>query len=101
MNKLEQLAREATDLDSPGGERGHVTVSLSPSGESKVTVLVYNQFAFHHCERDDEGQVHTLDAGYGPFALIEESGDDLDTVLDRTLARVQDAVADTPSEQVA
>ena len=101
MNKLELLAMEATDLDIPGAERGHVTVSLAPSGESKVTVVVHNQSAFHHCERDAEGQVRTLDAGYGPFAQLEESGDDLDAVLDRMLARVRDAVAATPAVEVA
>ena len=86
MNKLEQLAREATDLNSPDAEAGLVSVMSFSIGLWEVTVYVKNWFALHHC--DSPG-------------VITEQGRDLDTVLDRMLARVQDAVAGTPAEQVA
>lgn len=100
MSKLERLAREAADLGRPDSELGHVDATISPSGTIRVRVYVSNPFAFPYCEHKD-GHPALMDSGYGPFALIEESGDDLDTVIDQALARVQDAVAGTPAEQVA
>ena len=86
MNKLEQLAREATDLNRPDAEAGLVSVLCMSIGLWEVTVHIKNEFARHHC--DSHG-------------VITEQGRDLDTVLDRMLARVQDAVADTPAVEVA
>lgn len=90
MNKLEQLAREATDLNRPDSTTGSVFVSCYSIGTWEVNVHVYNEFALRHCDR--------VDANFG---VIAEQGRDLDDVLDRMLTRVQDAVADTPAEQVA
>ena len=90
MNKLEQLARESTDLNRPDAEAGHVNVMSLSIGMWEVTVHIKNEFARHHAD-NPESSVPTMN----------EAGDDLDAVLDRMLARVQDAVAGTPCEQVA
>ena len=90
MNKLEQLAREATDLNRPDSATGSVFVSCYSIGTWEVNVHVYNEFALNRCDRWDTG-----------FGVMAEQGRDLDAVLDRMLARVQDAVAGTPAEQVA
>lgn len=89
MNKIEQLAREATDLHRPGSVAGLVNVMSLTIGVWEVEVHVRNEFARHHCDRWDTD-----------FGVITEQGRDLDTVLDRMIVRVQDAVADTPCEQV-
>lgn len=89
MNKLELLAREATDLNRPDSATGSVFVSCYSIGTWEVNVHVHNEFAYHHCDR-----VTTV-------GVITEQGRDLDTVIDRVMVRVQDAVADTPAEQVA
>ena len=90
MNKLEQLAREATDLNRPGAETGLVAVACMSIGLWEVTVHINNEFARHHADDPTFSVPH-----------MRETGRDLDTVLDRMLARVQDAVADTPAEKVA
>ena len=90
MNKLEQLARESTDLNQPDSDTGSVFVSCYGTGTWEVNVHVYNEFAYDHCDR------FALNVG-----VIAEHGRDLDTVIDRVMVRVQDAVADTPCEQVA
>lgn len=90
MNKIEQLAREATDLNSPDSATGMVTVTVYSIGLWEVTVHVRNEFARHHA---DDPRADVL--------VIAEQGRDLDTVLDRMIARVRDAVADTPAQQVA
>ena len=90
MNKLEQLAREATDLGHPNMPSGNVFVSNTGNGEWTVKTFVVNDVALGHCDNPT-----------GANPMIEERGDDLDAVLDRMLARVQDAVAGTPAEQVA
>lgn len=90
MNKLQQLAAEATDLGRPNATSGSVFASHYSAGGWEVTVHVHNEFAFAHCDRriDDMG-------------TITETGHDLDVVLDRALVRVQDAVCDTPCELIA
>lgn len=90
MNKLEQLACEATGLNRPDSATGSVFVSCYSIGTWEVNVHVYNEFALHHCDRRDVN-----------FGVIAEQGRDLDTVISQALARVQDAVADTPADRVA
>lgn len=90
MNKLEQLAREATDLGRRNAASGNIVVSARSIGGWEIDVYVYNEFAFGKCDRV-----------LGDFGVITEQGDNLDTVIDQALARVQDAVAGTPAEQVA
>lgn len=90
MNKLEQLAREATDLGRRNADSGNIVVSARSIGGWEIEVYVYNECAFEQCDH-----VH------GHFGTITVQGDDLDTVLDHALARVDDAVAGTPAEQVA
>lgn len=90
MNKIEQLAREATDLGHRGDHLGMVIVSQYGDGQWQVTVHVHNEFAVAHC---DDPTAET--------PVMRETSHSLDTVLDRMIARVQDAVADTPAQQVA
>lgn len=89
MSKLELLAREAADLNIPDADMGLVVVTQYGFGDWQVTVHVNNECARHHA--DDPG---------AETPVMREAGCDLDAVLDRMLARVQDAVADTPAEQV-
>lgn len=89
MNKIEQLAREATDLNRPDSATGSVFVSCYSIGTWEVNVHVYNEFAHSHCDLVD-----------GNFGVITVQGRDLDTVIDSALVRVANAVADTPCEQV-
>ena len=90
MNKLQQLAAEATDLGRPNATSGAVFASHYSAGGWEVTVHVHNEFAFHHC-----------DNMHDTFGVITETGHDLEVVVDRVLARVQDAVCETPCELIA
>lgn len=90
MNKLELLAREAADLGHRGDKLGMVIVSQYGDGQWQVTVHVHNEFAVANC---DDPTAET--------PVMRETSHDLDTVLDRMLARVRDAVAATPAVEVA
>ena len=90
---LHDIAREATDLADRDASQGHVRLSAHTTGTWNLRVFVRNEFAYHHC--DDMYQ-----DGVEPFGVIEVEGRDLQDVMDRALARVEDAVADTPCEQV-
>ena len=90
MNKLQQLAAEATDLGRRNATSGSVFASCYQTGQWEITVHVHNEFAFHHCDNPN-----------ADLPVISEHGDDFDAVLDRVLARVQDAVCDTPCELIA
>lgn len=91
MNKMQQLAREATDLAHHESATGSIHLSCYSTGQWELAIHVYNQFAKHHCD------VWHSDSMFGVIRVL---GDDLDELLDRALARVANAVADTPCEQV-
>ena len=90
MNKLELLAMEAADLGHRGDQLGMVIVSQYGDGQWQITVHVHNEFAVAHC---DDPTAET--------PVMRETSHDLDTVLDRMIDRVQDAVAATPAVEVA
>ena len=90
MNKIEQLAREATDLNRPDAESGLVTVACMSIGLWEVVVHVNNEFARHHADDPTFSVPH-----------MHETGRDLDAVLDRMLDRVRAAVAGITAEAVA
>lgn len=99
MRKLQQLAAEATDLGHPNAESGAIFCYGYPTGRWEIAVHVHNEFAFPHCDkRDGAPAIHRTPAG--AWGVISEYGDDFDELLDRMTKRVQDAVADTPCEQV-
>lgn len=92
MNKLQQLAAEATDLAHHDATAGSVHLSCYSVGQWDLSIHVHNRFAKHHCDH-----WHERDG----FGVIRVSGDDLAQVIDEALERVADAVADTPCELIA
>lgn len=91
MHTLQDLAREAADLN-PDGEA--LVSATYMAGEWQITVHVDIPEAFEHCDtmhEDDEGPL---------FGTIRVTADTLDAAVTTAMQRVQTAVADTPCPHI-